>query len=236
MTGAVSGIGPARGAMALPRARAYQEAQRHSRRVRVLKAAIMALSTLAVVGVLASTFFDPFGRLAGVQVGPISLSGTRVAMENPRLTGFRKDSRGYEVTADNAYQDIRRPGIIELERMKARMALDESGRLAHLVARAGVYDSQKEQLELNHDIRVTTDDGQEALLASASVDFKTGSVVSNQPVRVTLNGAKVEAQGMRIVEGGKVISFTGRVHTLVEPSASGDKAGRAPQHSAEARP
>ena len=42
--------------------------------------------------------------------GPLSLSGTKITMENPRLTGYReRDLRPYEVTAIAAMQDMRKP-------------------------------------------------------------------------------------------------------------------------------
>lgn len=155
MNGEVSGIQAGR--RGVSRARAFSKAQRNSARVRLLKIVIPLGTAIAALMLLALVFLDPFGRLpAGVKIGAVSLSGTKVTMENPHLTGYRKDSRGYEVTADNAYQDVRKPTVIELERMKARFAMDAAGKMAHLVSDAGVFDTQKEHLELRQNIRVST--------------------------------------------------------------------------------
>jgi lipopolysaccharide export system protein LptC len=63
---------------------------------------------------------------------------------------------------------------------------------------------------------VTTDSGLEARLKSATIDFKAGTVVSREPVVVTLTNGSVDAQGLEIAERGKVLTFTGRVHTVLE--------------------
>ena len=97
-------------------------------------------------------------------------------MESPRLSGFRKGTRGYEVTADAALQDVRKPSLIELERMHGHIATDEQGGVARLSAASGLFDTARESLDLKTDIRISTDKGEEARLQSAAVTFKTGSV------------------------------------------------------------
>ena len=199
------------------RSRAYAQARRHSRRVRFLKMAIPLGAFLGIGFVLVVTFLDPFNRMAGVTLGPISLNGTKITMESPRLSGYRSDNRGYEVTATVAVQDIRKPNVVELSDMKARFATDASGKTTRLVADTGVFDTTKEQLELRRNVRVTTEDGQEARLETASIDFKAGTVISRERVAVKLPNGLVEADGLEVLDSGKVISFIGRVSTSFEP-------------------
>ncbi|MDJ1158781.1 LPS export ABC transporter periplasmic protein LptC [Chelatococcus sp. SYSU_G07232] len=196
-------------------AAAYAAARRHSARVRFLKRAIPIGAVVAIVAVLVVGLFDPFGRLQGVTLGPVSLSGTKVTMEQPRLSGFRKDAQPYEVTAVSASQDVRKPTIVELKELKARVALDQKG-FAHLQAATGVYDTQKEQLELQRNVLVRTDSGYDARLQSASVDFKAGTVVSNEPVRVEIKGGTIEAESLQVSDNGKRIAFIGRVRTVFD--------------------
>lgn len=211
---------------------AYRQARRHSRRVRWLRRAILATALVAMGGMGAVAILDPLGgSKASVTLGPVSVSGSKIVMESPKLTGFRKESRGYEVTASAALQDIRKPTIIELKGMKARVALDDSGRVGHMEAATGLFDSQKEHLDLADDIRLWTDDGQEARLKSAAIDFRAGSARSQEPVTVTLPNATVEADGIEIAENGKVVSFVGRVRTLVRGSDRPDAVVAAPAPS-----
>lgn len=206
------------------RARAYAQARRHSARVQVFRRAIPIGAALAIGVVLTIAVFDPFGRIGGLSLGPVSLSGTKITMENPRLTGYRSDLRPYEVTATAAVQDVRKPTVIELKDMRARMAMDDNGGTARLESATGVFDTQKEHLELKQDIKVTTDAGQEARLRSASVDFKAGTVVSREPVTVTLTNGVVEAEQLEISDSGKAIAFVGRVRTVLD-LAGGDRPG-----------
>lgn len=234
LIGMMDETAPRRGAPEAPpsRLRVYSQARRHSAFVRVLRG-VIPLGALVAIGLVVVTFFDPFGQLRGLKLGPFSLSGTKVAMENPRLTGYRKDNRGYEVTADTAYQDIRKPTVLELVSMRARLTMDDNGGSALLVAATGIFDTQSEQLELKRDIHVTMNDGQEAFLASASIDFKGGTVVSTEPVRVKMTNGTIEAAGLRIAENGKSVTFSGRVHALFSEPAAGDaKAPSAPARGA----
>ena len=222
------------------RGRAFAAARRHSGRVRLLKLAIPIGSAVAVVLIAAATYFNPLGRFSGLTLGPLSVSGTKIAMENPRLTGFRKDARPYEVTAKAAYQDIRRPGTIELADMKGRLVLDDVGSLADLVSAAGMFDTSKELLELSRDIRITTSKGDEVLLRSATVDLKAGTVVSKEPVRITTASGIVEAEGVQVSESGRTVSFTGRVRTqfkreAIEPAATASTDRTAPTAAQDAK-
>lgn len=211
----MSGIALAPSNESVPvRSRDYAKARRHSRHVRLLKVAIPVGSAVAVVLVLLVTIFNPFGRLPGFSVGAISLSGTKVAMENPRLTGFRnKDGRPYEVTATAAFQDVRKPSMIELKDMRAKLTLDNGSGVAHLVSKAGLFDSGKEHLDLRDDIRITTDRGDEVLLQTASVDLKAGTMMSKDPVRITTPSGTVQADGVQVSDNGHTVVFTGRVRT-----------------------
>lgn len=196
--------------------RAYAKAQRHSRRVRFYKRAIPlgAVVGIVVVGVIA--VFDPFRQVEGLTVGPVSVSGTQVTMESPKLTGFKNDSRPYEVTASAAMQDVRQPNLVELKDLKARIVTDDQGSAARLEAAIGVLDTQKERMELRDDVRVRTDSGQEVQLRSASVNFKAGTVVSNEPVTVMLGNGVIKADSLEVEESGKVLHFIGRVRTTFD--------------------
>lgn len=196
------------------RLRAHVQARRHSARVRFFKRAIPFAAGGAAVLVLVATFFNPFRGGGGLTLGPLSVSGGKITMESPRLTGFRsKDARPYEVTASAATQDVRKPNVVELKDLRARFSTDEAGGAARLEAATGVFDTQKEQLELRDSVRITSDAGHDVALRSAAIDFKAGTVVSREPVAVRLTGGFVEADGMEISDNGKVMVFTGRVRT-----------------------
>jgi lipopolysaccharide export system protein LptC len=197
---------------------AYDKARRHSSRVRFLKVGIPVGALVAGGLVLAATLYKPFGNVPGLSLGSVSVSGTKIAMENPRLTGFRKDNRPYEVTAKAAFQDVRKPGLIELKDVNAKLATD-AGSSANLVSAAALFDTAKEFIELTQDIRITTTRGEEVLLRSASVDIKGGTVVSRAPVKITTQNGTIEAEGVHVSDNGRILSFEGRVRTQFSRAA-----------------
>ncbi|PXW57444.1 lipopolysaccharide-assembly, LptC-related protein [Methylobacterium sp. B4] len=208
------------------RKRAHGRARRHSAQVRTLRRVIPVVAGLAMFGLAAIVLYGPLsGSIPNVSVGPISVSGTKVTMENPRLSGFRKGERGYEVIADAAQQDVRKPSIIELQAMKGHVATDDKGGRAYLEARGGVFDSTRESLNLENDIRLWTDKGEEIRLSVATVDFKSGSLRSSKAVTVTVPAGLIVADSLDVVENGRVVSFVGGVHAVFhgeEPGTKGD--------------
>ena len=197
-------------------AKAYRAAMRHTRFIQFLRFFIPAGSLVTILGIIVIAVFDPFGRLPkGVSIGAVNFNGSQITMELPKLTGFRKDLRPYEVTASAARQDIRSPSIIDLTDLKARIGMGERGN-ALLTSTGGIYDSTKETLQLSGDVRVRTGDGIELNMRSAFPEFKTGSIVSKEPVEVRLRDGTIHANGIEIVDGGREIIFPGRVHTVFE--------------------
>lgn len=216
------------------RTRAHARARSHSSRVRTLRRVIPLAAGSAVLALLAVTLFNPFGAsLPDVSVGQVSLSGSKVKMESPRLSGFRKGDRGYEVTANAAFQDVRKPSVIELQAMRGHLNTDDKGGLLHLEAASGVFDSTRESLTLERDIRLWTDKNEEVRLSTAAVDFKAGSVRSNEAVTVTVPSGTVVADTLEVLESGRVISFVGNVHTVLHAQT---KAEAATETASEAAP
>lgn len=217
------------------RTRAFHQARRHSRWVRFAKIAIPLGSLLAMGLVGFFAYFNPFRQIENLTFGAIGVSGTNVTMEAPKLTGFKNDNRPYEVTASAATQDVKNPNFVELKDLRARLVTDDKGSVARLEADIGVLDTQKERMDLRQNVRVRTNEGQEVLLRSALVDFKRGTVVSNEPVTVILgDNGQIEAQGLRVTDNGKVMTFSGRVHTTLLPGSSSDSSSpAAPSEAAQ---
>lgn len=201
--------------------RDYSRAVRHSRRVRFLKRAIPLGAFLAVALVVGITFLNPFASIGGLTLGPVSVSGTRIVMDNPRLTGSQGEARPYEVTAQEASQDVREPHLVDLVELRARLTLDAGGSVARVEAATGRFDTQAELLELTRDVRVVSTSGYTIDLRSANIDFKTGNVTSPDPVRVEFDAGTIEADGINVVENGKIITFEGNVRSVLAAPALG---------------
>ncbi|WP_114943524.1 LPS export ABC transporter periplasmic protein LptC [Microvirga calopogonii] len=202
------------------RSRAFNKARRHSRWVSFAKVAIPLGSLIGMAGVGLVAYYNPFKQIENLSFGSIGVSGTNVTMESPKLTGFKNDNRPYEVTASAATQDVRKPDLVQLKDLRARIVTDERGGVARLQADSGVLDTKREQMRLRQNIVVTTDSGYEVKLRTAFVKFKAGSVVSTDPVSVSFGSGTIDAEGLDVADNGKVMSFTGRVRTVIQPSGS----------------
>lgn len=193
---------------------AFANALRHSRRVRFLRKAIPVFCVAAVAGPVAWGVIAPFARVGmDVQVGPVSMAGTKITMELPRLSGFKKDGKSYEVTAQQAVQDIKTPSIVELNNLTSRMEQDAK-KFARLSADWGRFDQSADNLDLKGNVRVRTDNGYEADLLSAKINVKTGDVVSIEPVVVRSVSATVTADRAEVRENGRHAIFEGRVRSI----------------------
>jgi lipopolysaccharide export system protein LptC len=202
-----------------PRAEAFRAAERHSRRVLLMKRGIVAVAVFAALLLAAAKFLDPFAAApAALTLDSIGVSGTSVTMAAPKLSGYRSDNRPYQLTAREAVQDVTRPQLVELRDLDARIAMGAQG-AGRVTAKSGLYDSGKETMELAEDIRLRTDEGHELALSRASIDFKAGSLVSHEPVAAQLRASTINADSFKVADGGRVLVFEGRVRTQIRPEA-----------------
>ena len=193
--------------------RAFRAARRHSRTIRILRVAVPSAVVVLTVVIVAMTYFNPlrmFGKLP-VDIGHLVVSGTKITMEQPHLSGFTNDARAYEFTAAAAAQDMTKPDIIELHNIRAKMQMQDKSSV-QMTALSGVYDSKGETLKLNHDIRLSSSNGYRGKLSEAIVDVRKGNVASDHPVRIEMLQGTLDANRLRIVDQGDLIRFEGGVH------------------------
>jgi lipopolysaccharide export system protein LptC len=204
--------------------RVYRSALRHSRQVRILRIGVPAgiAALLAVVVVL--NYLPPIGgfRLPG-ELGKLVIHGTKITMQQPRLTGFTVDSRAYEFYADDAAQDITKPSLVELDKLHAKMEMQDKSTVA-MTADSGVYDAKSEILTLKDNIILTSSTGYEGQLSEAVIDVRQGSVVSDQPVAVKMLQGFLNAKRLDISDHGAVVRFGGVTMTLQPSKDNKDKA------------
>ena len=203
------------------RAAAFEAATIHSKRVRRLRTLIIAGCALAAAGLVARAFYDPFSKLPGnLSLASTTLNGTRVTMEQPKLNGYRRDGRPYDVRATSGVQDIRQPNIIELSDLEAKFETS-SRAVVRVAARRGIYDSGKDSIHMMDDIRVINAESYDIRMQDADVDFKNGNIVSREPVSVVMTSATINAKTLHVIENGERIVFEGEVRSLFHPSRDG---------------
>jgi len=189
-------------------ARRFRAAARHSRRVRWLRRSLPALTLFGCLVLALVSWFNPLRMLSRLPIsfGDVVVSGTKIKMENPKLSGFTRDQRRYDVTAGYAAQDVTRPGVIELQDINALLEMQDKATM-RLVAQSGLFDTKKESLKLEHNIVVSSSTGYEGFLEEAVIDAKNGNVVSEKPVRMNTRDGTVKGNRFEMINSGAVIRF-----------------------------
>jgi lipopolysaccharide export system protein LptC len=196
--------------------RAFRAARRHSRSVRILRITIPVALVMGLAVVSLITYFNPLRMLAKlpVDIGNIVVSGTKITMEQPRLSGFTNDERAYELAADAAKQDLTKPDLIELHNLRAKVQMVDKSTV-QMTANSGVYDSKAEILKLNQNILLTSSTGYQGRLSEATVDIRKGNVVSEHPVELELLQGTLNANRLEIVDSGDLVRFHGGVNMVL---------------------
>lgn len=212
----------------------FLRAGRHSRRVRFLRRAL-PVGVVAALGItLAVNYLDPFSIAVNLpfDLGRVTLSGTRVMMEFPKLHGFTQDNRGYSVTAESASQDLTQPNQIDLNTIKAKLELADQG-WANLDANTGKYDTKTEQMTLGGGIHFATSAGYGGLLDTVVIDVKGGTLVSDKPVQLTYLDGKLTADRMEVSQKDARAVLTGNVRLNFRmPQGDGEKRPEGDQQGA----
>lgn len=194
-------------------------ARRHSRYVRFLRRAVPAVLVVTMLGLVAANYLNPLRWLrVPTQFGTLVISGSKITMEAPRLAGFTKDQREYEVTATAASQDTKTPQIVELKEISARIDMEDKSKVT-LTAVDGVYDTKADLLTLGQEIIINSTAGYHGRLTEAQVEIKKGRILSEKPVQLKMPQGTLDANRMEVTETGAVIRFDGSVVMTLTPDA-----------------
>ncbi len=192
----------------------FAVAARHSRMVRVVAdRRSVRIVILAMAAIVAVSIFNPFRMLLPklpLDVGNLVVSGTKITMESPHLSGYSTDQRPYELWAKTATQDLTDPDHVDLRTLRAKVLMEDRTTVT-LDANNGLFDSKQQLLDLHKDIFLQSSTGYEARLSQALVDIGKGSVTSEEHVDVKLLNGTLTADGLRITGGGEVVRFEGNV-------------------------
>jgi len=188
-------------------------AARHSRLVRILRVAVPAAVVVSLATIILISIINPFRMLASklpLDVGNIVVSGTKITMESPHLSGFSTDKRPYEMWAKTATQDVTDPDHVELATLRAKMLMEDQTTVV-MDARTGFFDTKTQLLDLHKDIFLQSSTGYEARMTHALVDIANSTVTSDEPVDVKLLNGTLRSDRLRIVDHGAVAYFEGNV-------------------------
>jgi lipopolysaccharide export system protein LptC len=191
---------------------AFRAARQHSRLVRIMRVAIPGAVVFVIVVISLATYFNPLRMLVKlpINIDNLVVSGTKVTMAQPHLSGFTSDARAYDLIADSAAQDMTRPNIVELRNIRAKVQMQDQSTM-EMTAVTGIYDSKGETLRLDREILLTSSTGYQGRLSEALVDIRSGNVTSEHPVEVNLLQGTLNANRLNVIDSGEVVRFHGGV-------------------------
>jgi lipopolysaccharide export system protein LptC len=205
-------------------------AARHSRVVRVLRVAVPAAVILSMAAIVLVSVFNPFRMLLPklpIDMANLVVSGTKITMESPHMSGYTQDRRPYEVWAKTATQDVTDPDHVDLKTLRAKVLMEDQSTVT-LDALNGLMDNKQQLLDLHKDIYLQTTTGYEAWLSQAFVDMAKGTVTSDEHVDVKWADGRVSSDKLRITGGGEVVRFEGNVVMNIDKLPPPETAPAAP--------
>jgi lipopolysaccharide export system protein LptC len=194
---------------------AFAKAKRRSGRVTLLRLAILigGLGTVAATVVVA--FFNPFAtKLGALNFNALSVEGTKIVMDRPKLAGFRSDGQAYLLTAERALQDIKQPTMVQLRKVDGEIGT-AGGEATHLTADAGVYDNLAEHMELSGNVRIKN--GRFIVLLRSARSDERVEVQGD-------DGTTIFADRASALNHGQELTFEGHVQTNIVPQSNQEPA------------
>ncbi|TGP54090.1 LPS export ABC transporter periplasmic protein LptC [bacterium M00.F.Ca.ET.230.01.1.1] len=199
------------------RGEAFSRAQRHSRRVRVLKFAVPLLAVAIAVAFPVYSYLKAPVSIS-VQADGTAFSDGKLVMANPKLNGFTKQKLPYSLTATRATQDVGQQAVIDLEGINAKLPV-ATDNIVSVDATHGIYNRDANTMDLTSDVSVTTTDGLVAKFKSIFLDMGKGSMKTSNPVDVSRGGSRITADAMSVEDNGRLVVFENRVRVNIDPAA-----------------
>ena len=195
--------------------KAFRRAQRHSRRVFVLKWSLPIIA-LAIIGGFVGWVSKnkPADTTAEIQLEDDSLKQDELVMQNPNLNGYT-DGRAYEVAADKASQKVETPNVINLDNVKARIT-DDKQEWVTIDANTGVFDQQAETLGLDGEVKVDSSLGYKLNTEKVAVDMPKGYMETLSPVNIASRDIRLSANRLEAIDNGEQFRFSGNVRLFID--------------------
>ena len=136
------------------------------------------------------------------------------SMVNARYVGTDQDNQPFSITADLAKNLLKGASSVELEMPKADVALKDGTWLV-LTAEAGNYDRDAKMLNLAGAVNLFHDSGYEIRTPEAKIDLDKGIAQGDKAVEGHGPFGDLKAEGFRLENKGKLITFTGKARLLI---------------------
>lgn len=198
------------------RARQMRTALRHSLLVKLMRVGFPVLAGGSMLFYGAALYLASPPKIKGLSPGRIQISAEDLVMENPKYEGFNKDGGKYFVTSRTASQDIRQKGPVRLETITGTLTQPDKT-LTDVKATRGTYDTKTSVMELYDGIDIVSQNGMRAKLSRATLDTRSSTIVSREPVKVEMPTGQVTSNQLEVHQKDKRVAFIDNVVTTLKP-------------------
>lgn len=197
---------------------AYRAAQRHSRRVRLLRWLLPSVAVAAVLVVIIGWGLSSLS-LPDITVTDVSITEEGIAMDAPELRGQDQDGRPYELRAREAFQTVSANPVITMRMLEGEMAVDDNERV-FITAPQARFDSETGIMVFEEGgVVVTLSSGGQAQLGVSAVDLENGALRSDEPAAIANDEVTLNSGGVQGFDGGRRLLFTGGVRMVFTPQS-----------------
>lgn len=172
---------------------------------------------IIAIGLIGYVFIFPKFELSQkveIEWADIVLDDESLSMVNPKFVGADAKSQQFVVTADKALQSNSGDKEVTLSNLQADITL-ASGGWVSISAPRGKLNPATNILDLEGEISIFSDSGDQLLAQSATIDLKNNRITSNQPLQGHGPLGQIEADSMSADQTSGNIRFTGNVRLLI---------------------
>lgn len=200
---------PAAGSVHRPPRRPRERSGAYSAMVGLMKLVLPSVALALIVLVIVWPRMFPDDQRFALETADVPVTDIeRPTMLGARFHGTDDAGRPVIVTAASLAKDREQDRLVRLEAPQADMTL-ENGSWMTLTARDGTYQEDTKILDLSGDVRVFHDDGFEMHAETAHVNTDTRYTYSTDPVTGQGPLGTIEAAGIEVYDGGRLVIFPG---------------------------
>ena len=194
----------------------------YSRFVSAMKVMLPAVAVALVALVVMWPHLNPKDQRFAIGFATVETSGADdPSMVNARYLGTTKSRQPFSITADLARNVDHDTSRVELEMPKADITLDDGSWLV-LTAETGVYNHADRHLTLVGAVNLFHDSGYEFRTSEVAFDLAEGVAVGTVPVSGQGPFGDLKAEGFRLIDRARTISFAGKARLVLYPGLGED--------------
>ncbi len=180
----------------------------------------LAMALPAAIGVIAALMvFSPLSPRGEVSFlldrNKVETARDRLRVDDAMYRGRDAKGRPFSLTAGEAVQRSATIPVVELSDLTARMQLSEGP--AVLLAPAGRYDIEDQQVAVDGVVRFATADGYRMAVRNVAIDLPNRTVIGAGGVQGAIPAGTFSANTIRADLEGRVLTLSGRARLRMVP-------------------